>query len=360
MYEHEQATLDAVAKTIAKLKHCDFGGGCDDVHHRPSRAFYVPDDTLMADEATELGIRTEQDFFGGIVPHPFVKTKAITHPLVRDTACQPKGWSNLFAAKTSSVVLPGYTVFSIADAHLAAIRMLPLGPVRLKKPLPCGGGDQTVITTLNELDAFLEIFPAEELSEYGLVFELNLSQVRTLSVGRIVIDHLSITYHGTQNLAVNNEGRSVYGGSDLVCVKGDWDALDRLSMTAEARVAVAQARAYDNAMSTYSGFIASRRNYDVGLGVDYIGQRRSGVFEASWRSGGASTGELAAMVGFTEKPDLEVVEVSTVKEYGRGCRAPPGAVIHYCGNDPRDGPILRYTITRKPDQAGGGFSKSLA
>src|SRR3989442_15250 len=131
-----------------------------------------------------------------------------------------------------------------------------------------------------------------------------------------------ITYHGTQRVATDNEGRPVYGGSDLVCVRGGWEALDELPMATEVRIGVAQARTYDQAMREYSGFMASRRNYDVGQGIDYEGQRRSGVFEPSWRSGGASTAELAALGTFMQDASLKIVEVSAVKEFGNG-REPP-------------------------------------
>jgi hypothetical protein len=45
---------------------------------------------------------------------------------------------------------------------------------------------------------------------------------------------------------------------------------------------------------------------------------RSGVFEASWRSGGASTAELAALA-----------------EYGSGHKPPPHAAIHFRAVDPQ-------------------------
>jgi hypothetical protein len=355
MYEHEKVTLNAVAGAIAKLKRCSLGAYCNDPHHRSSRTFYVPDDTLLSEEAIDLDIRSERDFFGGVVPRAFVRTKAITHPLIRDTADRPDGWSFVFSERVRGAVLPGYTAFSARDARLAAIRMLTLGPVRLKKPLACGGGGQAVVTKLNEIDAFLEVFSNKEIAEHGLVLESNLHHVTTLSVGKIVIDDVAMTYHGTQRLTINNERRVVYGGSDLFCVRGDWNALDRVPMSTETRCGVLQARAYDKATNSYPTFIASRRNYDVGQGVDGNGQRRSGVFEASWRSGGASTAELAAFVAFVEDPTLLTLEASTVKEYGRACGAPPGAIIHYWGDDPQDGPILRYTITRWSDRTGPGF-----
>ena len=139
----------------------------------------------------------------------------------------------------------------------------------------------------------------------------------------------------------------MYGGSRLFCVRGGWEALDRMPMSPEVRHGVAQARSYDRAASEFPGFFASRRNYDVGQGLDGEGQWRSGVFESSWRSGGASTAELAALTAFAHDPSLQVFEASTVKEFGRARAAPRHALIHFEGDDPEEGPILRYTMVMR-------------
>jgi hypothetical protein len=159
---------------------------------------------------------------------------------------------------------------------------------------------------------------------------------------------MTIAYHGTQRVATNNAGRRVYGGSALVCVRGGWESLARLPVPRAVRLAVAQAQQYEDAMREYRGFMVSRRNYDVAQGLDGEGRRRSGVLEASWRSGGASTAELAALREFVQDPTLLVVEAHAVKLFGRGHKAPRNAVVHYRSDDPDDGPITRYTmITRK-------------
>jgi hypothetical protein len=59
---------------------------------------------LLVDEAASLGIRRPNDFYGGVVPHPFVKTKAITHALVEETADRPQGWSTAFAESVRETV----------------------------------------------------------------------------------------------------------------------------------------------------------------------------------------------------------------------------------------------------------------
>jgi hypothetical protein len=346
---HQKIMLNADAKVIADILRYDFGGHHHDAREYPGPVFFVPDDTLLPDEASSLGIRGPNDFYGGIVPHPFVKTKAITHGLIDENADRPAGWSAAIAEKVCEIVLPGYTVFTARDAQIAAKRMLSRGEIRVKKPLGASGRGQTIVKTLNELDAVLEKLPAEEMATYGLVLEENLREVRTLSVGYIAVDSLRITYHGTQRIVKDNEGRSVYGGSDLVCVRGDWEALDRLQKATKVRVGIAEAKLYDEAMNAYPGFIASRRNYDVGHGIDSEGQRRLGVFESSWRAGGASPAELMAMTEFMQNPDMQVIEASHVVEFGKGREAPKDAVVHFEGDDPQAGPLIRYTmVTRRP------------
>ena len=78
---HHKVVLHLGAKAIAKIKGYEFGG-----HYRPTYAysgplFFVPDDTLLLDEAACLGIRSPNDLYGGGVPYLFAKTKAITHGL---------------------------------------------------------------------------------------------------------------------------------------------------------------------------------------------------------------------------------------------------------------------------------------
>jgi hypothetical protein len=348
MYTHERVTLSVVAEAIAQIKGAKFAGRYDNANSYSGNVFFVPDDTLVLDEASCLGIHLPTDLFGAVVPYPFLKTKAITHKLVGPRAVRPEGWSSAYAEIVQDVVLPGYTAFSVDDARIAAVRLLSSGPIRIKEPLGAGGAGHTVATTIDDVEAFLEAFPEAAISAHGLVVESNLRDVTTVSIGRITIDDMTVAYHGTQRVATNNAGCRVYGGSALVCVRGGWEALGRLPMPAAIRLAAAQAKLYEDSMREYPGFMASRRNYDVAQGLDGKGRRRSGVLEASWRSGGASTAELAALREFAQDPTLQVVEAHAVKLFGGGHEAPRNAVVHYRGDDPDDGPITRYTmLTRK-------------
>ena len=345
---HQKVMLDADAKVIAHVLGYEYGGRHQAAKDYTAPVFFVPDDTLLVDEASSLGIRGPSDFYGGIVPHPFVKTKAITHGLVEENAERAPGWSPAFAERVSEIVVPGYTVFSAGDARTAAKRMLRRGGIRVKKPLGASGKGQSLVTTLQELDALLETYASEEMATYGLVLEENLRQVRTLSVGHIAIDGFTVAYCGVQRITKDNEGRSVYGGSDLVCVRGGWDALDALAVEPDVRAGVAEAKLYDQAMSEYPGFMASRRNYDIGQGIDSEGRPRSGVFESSWRIGGASPAELLALTEFAQDPSAQVIEAAHVADFGKHREAPAGAVVHFEGDDPQAGPLIRYTmVTRR-------------
>jgi Protein of unknown function (DUF3182) len=350
MYEHERATLHAVAGRIAELKQCEFAGLFSEGQNDARELFFVPDETLTRTEAARLGIRRPTDFFGGTVPHAFVGTKAITHQLADAKAERPPGWSTEFARRVGHVVLPGYTVFDVRDAQVAARRLFRIGPVRLKNAFSAGGGGQTDVKDRAELDALLEQFPHDQLAAHGLVLETCLREVVTRSIGQIFLCGRLITYHGVQRTAANNEGRTVYAGSHLVCVQGGWEALDRMPMSADTRRAVRQAVRYDAAMEVYPGFMASRRNYDVAQGIDGAGQERSGVLEASWRSGGASTAELEALACFIQDPEIQVVEACAVKHFGGDHHPPRRAIVHFDGDDPRDGPIMRYTVVTACDR----------
>src|SRR3954471_19064551 len=118
---HQRALLATDARAIASYLKYEFvedhGGN---IRH-DGHVYYVPDDTILVEEAQCLGIQQESDLFGGAVPHIFVKTKSITHPLVDENEAQrPDGWSIAFTRRVADVVLPGYTVFSQRDARIAA------------------------------------------------------------------------------------------------------------------------------------------------------------------------------------------------------------------------------------------------
>jgi hypothetical protein len=82
-------------------------------------------------------------------------------------------------------------------------------------------------------------------------------------------------------------------------------------------------------------------------GVDRRGKTRSGVLESSWRSGGASGAEVAALLRFRNDPSCTHLRVRTVEHYGGG-QPPPGADILFRGTDPEEGELLKYVIVENP------------
>src|SRR4051794_40728744 len=118
-----------------------------------------------------------------------------------------------------------------------------------------------------------------------------------------------------------------------------------------ARRAMGQARAYDTAArGAFPGMILSRRNYDVAQGFDGRRQLRSGVLEQSWRMGGASGAEIAALEAFRTDPALQVVRASTVEVYG-GSDPPPHATVYFRGSDEEVGPMTKYAVVEPDDDA---------
>ena len=342
---HEGHTLAAVARSVASLKDFDYAGPHDRVSLYAGSLFFVPDETLVRAHADALGVRSVKDLFGGIVPYPFVQTKAISHDLVDSSAARPHGWSAAFTERIKDVVLPGYSAFCRNDARLAARRLLEHGAVRVKRPRAAGGRGQRTLSSMSEVEALLAQIDDDEIESHGLVLERELDDVSTLSLGRVTVDDATIAYFGHQRMTRDNAGRRVYGGSELTCVRGGWTVLARQRLTAAVRTAVRQARVYDEAMSEY-GVIASRRNYDVGQGIDGVGRPRSGVFEASWRVGGATPAEIAALHAFAHDPSLDVVHASSVEAYGADAVPPPGAAVHFHGEDREAGPLVRYSLVR--------------
>jgi hypothetical protein len=341
---HDALTRKEIGKRLADLKGFTFGGEFDPARDYPGALYFVPNDTICSIAAAQrLGIRDERDLFGGVAPHPFVATKAITHPLVGVDAQAPAGWSPEFAQRIRDVVPSGYTAFAIEDARRAAALLLRRGAVRIKPANATGGQGQMVVRKGSEVNTALDRIDLQELSQYGLVLEENLTDVTTYSLGQICVADLLVTCYGTQRVTRDNDGSEVYGGSDLVLVRGDFEALSELGCPSEVQVAVAQARVYDAAaMECFPGLFASRRNYDVARGNTAAGMTRSGVLEQSWRIGGASIAEVAAIEAFCADPGLNAVQASSTELYGEGIVPPKDAVIYFQGVDERIGPLIKY------------------
>jgi hypothetical protein len=256
----------------------------------------------------------------------------------------PAGWSDAFAERVAPVVLPGFSTFTLQDARRAALHLLRQGPVRLKQADGIGGAGQQVVHDEVALDDALRSLPAGAMAR-GLVVEVNLVEAHTFSVGRVRVAGLEAAFVGEQRLTLNRHGHEVYGGSTLSVERGGFDALVDATGDARLRQAIDQARHFHRAaMDCFAGMFASRCNYDLLLGRDAAGREHLGVLEQSWRIGGASGAEIAALQAFAADPGLRHVRASTVEVHGEPGPLPQGAVLYYQGTDPHCGDITKYAV----------------
>lgn len=347
--EHERVTHSAFARQLAVLRGYEAGGSFEPGRHGAAHVYFLPSSTLTGQQALALGIRGVNDLFGGVVPHPFVATKAISHPLVTPDAAAIAGWNPAFARCARDAVLPGYSVFSLQDARRAGRRLLAEGPVRVKPVRATGGHGQSVARDAAGLERLLVAADEAEVGGHGLVLEQDLEEVRTFSVGQLQVAGFEASYYGWQCLTRDNRGEEVFGGSELVVARGGFDALLEPDPGPEIRRAIEQARRYDACVaSCYPGFFASRKNYDVAFGRDAAGHWRSGVLEQSWRAGGATGAELAALEVLRREPARARVRTACVEIFGPSPDPPPGATVHFRGTDPQVGLLTKYAMI-EPD-----------
>lgn len=340
---HDAIGRREVARRLASIMGAPYGGESERRGSAGSRPYWVPDDALSCARARRLGIASTDDLFGGVVPAPFVATKAISHRLVDDDAPAPEGWSAGFGEAVEPVVLPGRTAFDLRSAARAARTLLADGPVRVKACSGIGGSGQTVASTPAEVDAALASIGPDEIESQGVVIERNLADATTWSIGQVVACGIALSYCGVQHEVRNRKGRDVYGGSTIDCVRGDFTVLLARTDPPVAAEAVAAALRYDEAATRlFPGFFASRRNYDVIAGRDAASRQHVGVLEQSWRVGGASAAELLALEAFVADPALERVRASTVETYDRHATVPGGAFVYFRGDGSDGAPLAKY------------------
>ena len=340
---HRTASVAALAQRLGRLLPAPA---------KPGAAYVVPDATLLASEAAQLGIRGADDLFGGVVPTRVVAGKAITHPVPRADSPHADGWSRAFAEAVSPHTLAGLSAFSLSDARVAALGLLRRGPVRLKPAWTDGGCGQKIVHDAAELDGALAALELEGLCHCGLVIEQNLADAITFSVGSLRLGGHKLAYAGTQSTTTDNAGRVAYGGSRLHFVRGGFGALADADLPDAFRRAAGHARAYDEAADRhFPGFFASRRNYDVVLGHDGEGHPCAGVLEQSWRIGGASGAELVALKAFAEDAALTAATTSCHEVYGRAANPPQEADVYYHADDPEVGRLTKYAILESRSHA---------
>ena len=343
---HDHLSRCAVTRRLADLLGLPYRGEYDSEYpNKNGHLYFVPQHTLLCDEAYALGIQGEADLYGGVVPHPFVATKTITHPVVSEHARAPHGWSHELGHRLADVVLPGYSAFTESDVMNAGRLMLKLGCVRIKPAHHLGGLGQKVVTNESELDAAVVALNKEDLHEHGVVLEQNLESPVTYSIGEVHLGDRFIAYYGTQRTTINHRDEEVYGGTDLVIIPGRMADLLNLNLAPSIRLAITQTMTYDATVArAFPDFFASRRNYDVVQGRDEQEKLVSGVLEQSWRLGGASAAEIAGLTAFAKTPSLSVVHASTHELYATDFDVPADADVYFDGADAEAGQLIKYCV----------------
>lgn len=342
---HEAQTGRWIGERVAQVLGYRYEGvhpqACTDGEPR----YFIPDSTLLLEEANGFGITQPAQLLGGVVPHRFVATKSITHPLVENAHHVPDGWAHALGDTLSEITLPGFTAFDRSDAERAGLRLLEQGfTVRIKPGSGIGGLGQAVAGGRKALIEALSHLDEAGVRQAGVVLELNLKPVKTYSVGQLDVGPHRIAYFGMQRLTRNHHDQAVYGGSTLACIRGGMADLMAIASDEAERRVLQCAIAYDDAVSrAYPAFFASRRNYDVALGVDPSGMPRTGVLEQSWRIGGATPAEVLALQALHGDDRLQRVNASTHEVYGL-VDAPMGALVSFQGNDPRAGEMTKYAM----------------
>lgn len=343
---HKDAAHIVLTSRIAQFLGGHFVGRLEEIEDEAD-VFIVPRTTLSGDECSRGRPLVKEDFFGGRIPFEILGTKAIMHPAAGSEQL-PDFWPLDFVAKAHEFGLRGYTAFSPGQVWDAGRRLLSeVGTIRLKAVHASGGEQQHAVCDEQELRQALD-----QMTQNGrlcdvVVLEEDLRDTATYSVGVVSLGGSSFCYHGTQHSTTNNDGLPAYGGTTIEVHRGDMEAL--LDQCPEqVRKFVHVAAGFDDlALSRLPGLVASRRNYDVIEGLGSDGDRRLALLEQSWRAGGASGAEIAAMEVFAQDKSVRRVRASTVERYGNSATAPADATIYFSGTDPVVGRLMKYAIVEE-------------
>lgn len=339
---HDQRSREMLVTRLAALLRIPLLQSVADADDVGPDVLLVPRDTLIEETMASGAKLSVGNLLGGLAPHRFAATKAITHGLISKDAARPSGWSCSMSERLGDAALQGFTAFSVADAIEAGRRLLRSGPARVKEVCARASLGQTVVETDAQLSSVIDQQDTRLMADFGIVIEENLVDAETYSVGTLSVAGLEISYVGGQRETTDHKGRTVYGGSNLQSVRGGLDRLTHLGLDAEAVEAIRCAAVFDDAARrAYPSMVLTRRNYDVIAGRDARGHRRVGVLEQSWRIGGATGAEIAALEAFAQFPDLTSVNTATVEVYGIA-ETPDDAVIYFRDHDPVVGPMTKY------------------
>lgn len=336
----DQEPHEALCRRLSDILDWPYVGWYSPGQDYPDLPYFIPFETLSTDEAADWGVSSADSLLGGVVPHPFVATKVVAHPLVPDAIASPAGWNPALGKQIAAYTLPGYSAFSKPDLYRAIERLLPQGSVRLKCAVSRGGLGQTVVSDAGQ-DSFVEALEPDVLAA-GVAVEVNLGALRTISIGEVDLPGMTLAYYGEQRLTRTEDGTSVYGGSHLHILRGNLAQLAKNRLPPGISEAIAAALGYERSvLDAFPGVFASRRNYDVAIASQDGGNEHVAVLEHSWRVGGASAAEIMAYGVLRAAPSKRWVEAYTCELYGEGT-PPADAQVLFQGNVPGNGKLTKY------------------
>lgn len=258
------------------------------------KVYYVLSKPIDFEVAYLLGIKSKDDFFGGVFEDKRQAAKHMLHVGVGTD--YPNYYSLEFAENVNDYVLPGFTVFSLEEAYIAYQRLRDLGynSIRLKNPCCSDSQGQKTIGEVSEVDLFVQE-SIGDLSE-GMVMECALDDPNNLSVGCFELNGDTYCYVGFQSEVVY-QGRRCYGGTDMYVTKNNFDILKNVFETRSVPV---------DFRDIIEGFNVLRHSYNqIGamitrFNIDYLygfvdGVLKSGFVDPSFRVGGATPGEIESV-----------------------------------------------------------------
>ena len=196
--EHDKASRSELARRIASLGKGRFVDhdilGDQQTSGGPTDTLFIPTGTIDLSTAKELGIWTESQIYGGVVPFPFVGSKVITHPAFRDDPAIPAGWCPELGSALAPHVLSGWSAFTLDTVRAAALDMLGRTAIRLKEVEATAGLGQFVVTSVKELNEAMAQLDEAAIARHGVVIEENLDDVVTYSVGTTRLFGEAISY----------------------------------------------------------------------------------------------------------------------------------------------------------------------
>lgn len=282
----------------------------------PSECFYVPNHTLLPQEADALSIKSLHDLYGGVVPYAFLLNKTLSHPIHHLSMDSPEGWNNDLALALQPYVLKGRSAFNTQDALWTAEGLIHNGPLRIKLASANAGRGQWIVNNHEEVVDLLNQAQYQPFFEQGVIFEEALHNTVTFTIGQTEIGNHIISYCGEQEVTMDLKDQPAYGGSAISVVRGGYDQLESALIFDQHKEALRLVQQYErHIFNAFPQIYASRRNYDVLQGTNANGHKCLSVIDHSWELGGASMAELLALEAFAADSSLHRIRTWTKERY---------------------------------------------